>query len=108
MYMYHTLLHACHVFNVLPLKVLVMRDGVITAPYELFVGSKPKVSHFRVFGCPCIAKKWTISVDGKPEDNSKGTHRGIRGTHLGFSPTQKGWLLYVSSSRQIFISRDKI
>jgi hypothetical protein len=77
-YLYHDLLHACHVFNVLPLKDLVTIDGVITTPYELFVGSKPQVSHFRVFGCPCIAKKWTISVDGKPEDNNKGTQRGIR------------------------------
>jgi len=80
MYMYHALLHACHVFNVLPLKNLVTSDGIITTPCELFLGSKPKGSHFRVFGCPCIAKNGTISVDGKPEVNSKGTQRGIRGT----------------------------
>jgi hypothetical protein len=54
--MYHALLHACHVFNVLPLKDLVTSDGVITTPYQLFVGSKPKVSHFRVFGFPCIVR----------------------------------------------------
>jgi hypothetical protein len=54
------------------------------------------VSHFRVFGCPCIGKKWTISVDGKPEDNRKGTQRGIREINLGFSPTQKGLLLFMS------------
>jgi hypothetical protein len=66
------------------------------------------VSHFRVFGCPCIAKKWTISVDGKPKDNSKGTQKGIRGIHLGFSPMQKGLLLYVPSTRQIVISGDVI
>ncbi|MFN9981103.1 MAG: hypothetical protein ACK53Y_14350, partial [bacterium] len=95
-YLYHALLHACHV---LPLKDLVTIDGVITTSYELFVGSKPKVSHFRVFGCPCIAKNGTISVDGKPEVNSKGTQRGIRETHLVFSPTQKGWLHYVPSTR---------
>jgi len=108
MYMYHALLHACHVFNVLPLKNLVTSDGIITTPCELFLGSKPKGSHFRVFGCPCIAKNGTISVDGKPEVNSKGTQRGIRGIHLGFSPTQKGWLLYVPSTRQIVISGDVI
>ncbi len=85
-----------------------MHAMYLTTPYELFVGAKPKVSHFRVFGCPCIAKKWTISVDGKPEDNSKGTQRGIRGIHLGFSPTQKGLLLYVPSTRQIVISGDDI
>jgi hypothetical protein len=75
--MYHALLPACHVFTVLPLKDLVTSDGIIETTYELFMGSKPKVSHFRVFGCPCIAKKRTNSVDGKPEDNSKGTQRGI-------------------------------
>ncbi len=83
-------------------------DGTVASPFELFVGSKPMVSHFRVFGCPCIAKKWTISVDGKPEDNSKDTQRGIRGIHLGFCPTQKGLLLYVPSTRQIVISGDVI
>ncbi len=95
-------------FNILPLKDLVTLDGTVSTPFELFVGTTPMVSHFRVFGCPCIAKKWTISVDGKPEDNSKGTQRGIRGIHLGFSPTQKGLLLYVPSTRQIVISGDVI
>ncbi len=28
-------------------------------------------------------------MDSKPEDNSKGIKRGIRGIHLGSSPTQK-------------------
>jgi hypothetical protein len=45
-------------------------------------------------------------VNGKPEYNSKGTQRGIRGIHKGFSPTQKGWLFYVPSTRQIVISGD--
>ncbi len=93
MYLYHAWLHACNVVNMLPLKGLVTAEGTVTTPFELFVGSKPIVSHFRVFGCPCIAKKWTISVDGKPEDNSKGTQRRIRGIHLGFFPTLKGLLL---------------
>ncbi len=95
-------------FNILPLKDLVTVDGTVSTPFELFVGSKLMVSHFRVFGCPCIAKKWTISVDGKPEDNSKGTQRGIRGIHLGFSTSQKGLLLYVPSTRQIVTFGDVI
>jgi hypothetical protein len=57
----------------------VTADGTVTTPFELLVGSKPMASHFRVFGCHCIAKKWTISVDGKPEDNRKGIQRGIGG-----------------------------
>jgi hypothetical protein len=90
MYLYHALLHAFIVFNI---QDLVTADGTVTTPFESFVGSKPMVSHFRVFGCPCIAKMWTISVDCKPEDDSKGTQREVRGIHLGFSPTQKGLLL---------------
>jgi transposase InsO family protein len=35
MYMYHALLHACHVFNVLPLKDLITSDGIITTPYDI-------------------------------------------------------------------------
>ncbi len=95
-------------FNILPLRDLVTTDGRVTIVFELFVGSKPIVSHFRVFGCLCIAKKWTIPVDGKPEDNSKGTQSGIRGKHLGFSPTQKNCSFYVTSTRQIVISGDVI
>jgi hypothetical protein len=59
-----------------------------------------------VFGCPCITKKWIISVDGKPEENSKGAQTALRGKHLGFPPTQKGLLLYVPTKRQIVISGD--
>jgi hypothetical protein len=82
MYLYHALLHACDVINILPLKDLIR--------------------------CPCIAKKWTTSVDGKPKDNSKGTQRGIRGMHLGFFPTQKCLLLYTPSTRQKVIAGDVI
>jgi hypothetical protein len=47
-------------------------------------------------------------VDGKPDDNSKGTQRGIKGIHLGFSPPQKGLLFIVPSTRQAFIFGDVI
>jgi transposase InsO family protein len=50
MYLYHTLLQACNVLNILPLTDLVTADGTVTIPFESFVGSKPMVSHFRVFG----------------------------------------------------------
>jgi hypothetical protein len=38
----------------------------------------------------------------------QGTYSGIRGIHLGFSPTWKGLLLYVPFTRQIVISGDVI
>jgi hypothetical protein len=95
-------------FNTLSCKDLVTADDTVTTPFELFVGSKPMVSHFRVFGRPCFTKKWTTLVDCKPEDNSKGIQRGIKGIHLGFSPTQKGLLLFVPFTRKIVISGDVI
>jgi hypothetical protein len=50
--------------------------------------------------------KLTFLADGKPEDNSKESHRGIRGIHIEFFPTEKGLLLYVPSTRQNDISVD--
>jgi hypothetical protein len=57
---------------------------------------------------PVSIKKWTVSVDSQSEDNNEGTHRGIRGMHIGFPSTQKGLLLYVPSTRQIASSGDVI
>ncbi len=66
MYLYHALLHACNVFNILPLKDLVTLDGTVSTPFELFVGSKPMVSHFRVFGCHALLRsgqsQWMASL----------------------------------------------
>ncbi len=33
MYLYHALLHACNVFNILALKYLVTADGTVTTPF---------------------------------------------------------------------------
>jgi transposase InsO family protein len=57
-FMYHALVYACHIFNVLPVKGLFLGNHVST-PYELFQGIKPSISHFHVFGCPITARKWT-------------------------------------------------
>jgi hypothetical protein len=65
-------------------------------------------SHFRVFGCPCIVKKWAISVYGKPEDNSRELREESGEYTLDFPPTQKGLLLYVPSTSQIVISGDVV
>ncbi len=45
-------------------------------------------------------------MDGKPEDNSKGTQRAIRGINLRFSPAHKGLLLFVPSTRQTLNQAD--
>ena len=55
--------------------------------------SKPKVRHYRVFGCPAIFKKYEISDSGKRIKN-KYIQQGIRGIFVGFPEDSSGWLFY--------------
>jgi hypothetical protein len=103
-FMYHALSHACKIFNVLPVKELQNSDGNTAAPYELFVGSKPKIHHFRVFGCPVVARKWSTTQNS----SGKQTERGIQGIFIGLDDNQKGYLFYAQGSRQIYTSGDVI
>ena len=38
-----------HIFLVLPIKYLINKDGDLTTPYKLATGTKPSVSHLRMF-----------------------------------------------------------
>ena len=62
------------------------------------------ISHFRVFGCQAVAKKWVARINNK--SLNKKTERGMRGIFIGFPYQQKGYLLYVPASRQIVSSGD--
>ncbi len=99
--MLHALIYSCHIFNVLPVKGLYL-NGHVGTPYELFQGAKPRISHFRVFGCPVTARKWTTTQSS----TGKQTERGIRGIFVGFAENQKGYLFYSPASRQVYISAD--
>jgi len=99
--MFHALIYSCHIFNVLPVKGL-YAQGHVSTPFELFQGTKPKISMFRVFGCPITARKWTT----KQNSASKQTQRVIHGIFIDFAENQKVFLFYSSASRQIYISGD--
>ena len=103
-YWYHAVRYASAVFNVSPVQGLKNAKGECDTLFELFTGRKPLISQFRVFGCPVVAKKWTVLIDGKRRENS--TQRGIRGVFIGFPANQKGYLLYIPSSWQIVVSGD--
>jgi hypothetical protein len=100
-FMFHALVYSCHIFNVLPVKGLYL-NGHMGTPYELFQGIKPSISHFRVFGCPITARKWTTAQSS----TGKQTERGIRGIFVGLAENQKGYLFYSPASRQLYISAD--
>ena len=68
-------------------------------PYECFYGSKPDVSHFKVFGCKAYMH---ICKENRKKWDSK-TKKCI---FVGYSITRKGYRLYDPVSRKICVSRD--
>jgi hypothetical protein len=100
-FMFHALVYSCHIFNVLPIKGLSL-NGHVGTPYELFQNMKPSICHFRVFGCPITARKWTTTQSSTGQQ----TERGIRGIFVGFAENQKGYLFYSPASRQLYVSAD--
>jgi hypothetical protein len=102
--MFHALAHASRIFNVLPVKGLHDEHGNVATPRQLSLGTKPCIGHFRIFGCPIVARKWSTVQTS----SGKQTERGVTGIFLGFDTNQKGYLFYSPGSHQIYISGDMI
>jgi hypothetical protein len=64
-------------------------EDIPTTPHELFVGSKPCIARFRVFGCPVIVRRWHTTHNSQ----GKQTERGNRGIFVGFDTTHKGYMV---------------
>ena len=103
---HHALLYAVTIFNVIPVKKLVNKNGFPVTPYELFLGEKPRIGHLRVFGCPVVARKWIITnTEGKTLKN-KTSQRSVKGVFIGLPSNQQGYLLYMPQSNRIAVSMD--
>ena len=90
----------------LPVKNHYNSSGGICSPFELFTGTKPTISHFCVFGCPAVAKRSVIYVEGLSTQHC--TETGLRGVFIGVPFNQKGYLIYLPGSRNIACSGDAI
>ncbi|KAH0754407.1 hypothetical protein KY290_024677 [Solanum tuberosum] len=70
------------------------------SPFEKLFGQPPPLHHLKVFGSLCYA------TDHKQMD--KFALRAIPAVHLGYSLTQKGYILYDLGSKTFFVSRDTV
>ena len=88
-----------HIFLVLPIKDLINEDGDPTTPHKLATCTKPSVSHLPVLFCPCVVRKFTTHVETKTLNMRHQSQKAFRGIFVGIPEHQKGYLLYVTSTR---------
>jgi hypothetical protein len=70
-------------------------------PEEAFIGVKPEVGHFRIFGCP-------VYFYVPKEKRTKLDPSGRKGTFVGYSESSKAYWIYIPGQRQIEVIRDVI
>jgi hypothetical protein len=80
----------------------------------LYFYAKPRVTRYRVFGCPAIVKVYARKATATTPTGSRTLNpkniiqRGVRGIFVGFPVDQAGWLIYVPSSGHLITSADVV
>ena len=97
-----------HIFPVLPIKDIINKDGDPTTPYKLATVTKPSVSLLCVLFCPCGVRKSTAHVETKTLNMRHQAQKGFHGILVGIPQHQKGYLVYVHSTRKIILSYDVV
>ena len=93
-----------HIVPVLPIKDLIDEDDDPTMPHKLATGKKTSVSHLRVLFCLCVVRKATAHVETKTLNMRHQKKKGFRGIFVGIPHHQKGYLVYVPSTRKVISS----
>lgn len=88
--------HVVYVLNRLPTRALSSYT-----PYQAWSGSKPNISHTRVFGCCAFMKIPNIQTK-KLDDRSKYV------VYLGREPGTKAHRLYDPEEKRVFIIRNVV
>ena len=97
-----------HIFLVLQIKDLINKDGDPTTPHKLATGTKPSVSHLRVVFCPCVVQIALAHVETKTLNMCHQAQKGFRGIFVDIPQHQKGYLVYVPSTRKVILSYDVV
>ena len=80
---------AAYILNRVPTK------AAAKTPYELWVGKKPSLKHFHVWGCPVEARPY------KPNER-KLDSRTVSNYFIGYSERSKGYKFYDPKLKTIF------
>ena len=108
-YVHFTLMYTTdHIFPVLSIKYLINEDGDPTTPHKIATGTKPSVSHLLVLFCPCVVRKTTAHVEAKTLNMRHQAQKGFCGIFVGIPEHQKGYFLYVPSTRKVISSYDVV
>ena len=97
-----------HIFLFLPITYLINKDGNPTTPHKLSTGTKPSVEHLGVLFCPCVVQKTTAQFETMILNIRHQAQKGFRGIFVGIPEHQKGYLVYVPSTRKIISSYDVV
>ena len=87
-----------------PIKNLINKDGKPTTPFKLQIGTKPSVSQLHALFCQYVVQKDIAQVDKKVLNTCHQAQKGFRGIFVGITRHQKGYLVYVPSTRKIISS----
>ena len=86
----------------------IKKDGDLTTTFKLATVTKPSVSYLRVSFCPCVIQKATAHVEKKALNMHHQAQRGLCSIFVLTPQHQKGYLLYVPSTRKIIFSYDVV
>ena len=108
-YVHFTLMFTIdHIFLVIPIKDIINENGDPTTPHKLSTDTKPSVSHLCVLFCPCVVQKSTGHVETKTLNMRHQAQKVFRGIFVGIPQLQKGYLVYVPSTRKVILSYDVV
>ena len=109
LYLHFALIYTTYyIFPVLPIKDLISKYSETTKPFKLATGTKNSVSHLRVLFCPHVVWKATAHVKKKALNMRHQAQKCFCGIFVEIPQNQKGYVVYVPSTKKIISSYDVV